>query len=87
MPGIRHHSATSTSCMARLQEIACQLRSGVQLWCGIGCVLLHMAAVVDKMTPVVCSSIPRLLFTETLEYQQEVSDRLGLRNVQNHSRR
>ncbi|MEX0349751.1 MAG: phosphoadenylyl-sulfate reductase [Paracoccaceae bacterium] len=44
-------------------------------------VLLHMAAVVDKDTPVLFVDT-QLLFTETLVYQQEVSERLGLRNVQ-----
>ncbi|WP_170338838.1 phosphoadenylyl-sulfate reductase [Ruegeria arenilitoris] len=44
-------------------------------------VLLHMAAVVDKATPVLFIDT-MMLFTETLEYQHEVSERLGLRNVQ-----
>jgi phosphoadenosine phosphosulfate reductase len=44
-------------------------------------VLLHMAAVVDKDIPVLFVDT-QLLFTETLVYQQEVSERLGLRNVQ-----
>ncbi len=44
-------------------------------------VLLHMAAVIDPMVPVLFVDT-ELLFTETLVYQQEVSERLGLRNVQ-----
>ncbi|WP_372572493.1 phosphoadenylyl-sulfate reductase [Ruegeria jejuensis] len=44
-------------------------------------VLLHMAAVVDKDIPVLFVDT-QMLFTETLVYQQEVSERLGLRNVQ-----
>ena len=40
-----------------------------------------MAALADKMTPVLFVDT-ELLFTETLVYQQEVSERLGLRNVQ-----
>ncbi|WP_170439382.1 phosphoadenylyl-sulfate reductase [Ruegeria arenilitoris] len=44
-------------------------------------VLLHMAAVVDKATPVLFIDT-MMLFAETLEYQHEVSERLGLKNVQ-----
>jgi phosphoadenosine phosphosulfate reductase len=44
-------------------------------------VLLHMAAIIDPATPVLFVDT-ELLFTETLIYQQEVSERLGLRNVQ-----
>jgi phosphoadenosine phosphosulfate reductase len=43
-------------------------------------VLLHMAAVIDKSTPVLFIDT-ELLFTETLVYQNEVSERLGLRNL------
>ncbi|MEL6960129.1 MAG: phosphoadenylyl-sulfate reductase [Pseudomonadota bacterium] len=44
-------------------------------------VLLHMAAQVDRAAPVVFIDT-EMLFPETLAYQQEVADRLGLTNVQ-----
>ncbi|MEY8799307.1 phosphoadenylyl-sulfate reductase [Leisingera sp. XS_AS12] len=73
----RHHSATS------VMEGALKDAGHIALVSSFGAesvVLLHMAAVIDPMTPVLFVDT-ELLFTETLIYQQEVSERLGLRNV------
>ncbi len=43
-------------------------------------VLLHMVSVIDRKTPVIFLDT-ELLFAETLVYQQELSERLGLRDV------
>jgi len=43
-------------------------------------VLLHMVSVIDRTTPVIFLDT-ELLFAETLVYQQEVSERLGLCDV------
>ena len=42
--------------------------------------LLHLVAIVDRNTPVLFIDT-RLLFAETLAYQQEVAERLNLRDV------
>ena len=44
-------------------------------------VLLHMAAVIDQAVPVLFIDT-EMLFAETLVYQHEVSERLGLKNLQ-----
>ncbi len=73
----RHHSAHDVmhGAIAEVDELALVSSFGAE-----SVVLLHMAAVVDKMTPVLFVDT-MMLFTETLEYQQEVSERLGLKNV------
>lgn len=43
-------------------------------------VLLHMVSVIDRTTPVLFLDT-ELLFPETLDYQREVADKLGLTNV------
>ncbi|MFC3615880.1 phosphoadenylyl-sulfate reductase [Lutimaribacter marinistellae] len=43
-------------------------------------VLLHMVAVADRATPVLFVDT-QMLFAETLVYQQEISERLGLKNL------
>ena len=43
-------------------------------------VLLHMAALIDRATPVLFIDT-EMLFTQTLVYQQEVTERLGLTGV------
>ena len=43
-------------------------------------VLLHMMSVIDRNTPVIFLDT-ELLFTETLVYQQELAERLGLRDL------
>lgn len=74
----RHHSATSVmqGALNDAGHIALVSSFGAE-----SVVLLHMAAVIDPMVPVLFVDT-ELLFTETLVYQQEVSERLGLRNVQ-----
>lgn len=74
----RHHSATAVmqGALNDAGHIALVSSFGAE-----SVVLLHMAAVIDPMVPVVFVDT-ELLFTETLVYQQEVSERLGLRNVQ-----
>ena len=42
--------------------------------------LLHLVAMVDPMTPVLFIDT-RMLFTETLIYQSDISERLGLKNT------
>ncbi|MDE4133637.1 phosphoadenylyl-sulfate reductase [Phaeobacter sp. QD34_3] len=74
----RHHSATA------VMEGALRDAGRIALVSSFGAesvVLLHMAAILDPTTPVLFVDT-ELLFTETLVYQQEVSERLGLRNVQ-----
>ncbi|NRB19921.1 MAG: phosphoadenylyl-sulfate reductase [Rhodobacteraceae bacterium] len=73
----RHHSATA------VMQGALQEAGHIALVSSFGAesvVLLHMAAVIDPMTPVIFVDT-QLLFTETLVYQTEVSERLGLRNL------
>lgn len=73
----RHHSATAVlqGALNDAGHIALVSSFGAE-----SVVLLHMAAVIDPMTPVVFVDT-ELLFTETLVYQTEVTERLGLRNV------
>ncbi|WP_171204678.1 phosphoadenylyl-sulfate reductase [Ruegeria sp. HKCCA0235A] len=73
----RHHSAHDVmhGALEEIDALALVSSFGAE-----SVVLLHMAAVIDKMTPVLFVDT-QLLFTETLEYQQEVSERLGLRNI------
>jgi len=73
----RHHSATA------VMQGALQDAGHIALVSSFGAesvVLLHMAAVIDPMTPVLFVDT-ELLFTETLVYQTEVTERLGLRNL------
>lgn len=74
----RHHSAHDVmhGAIEEIDALALVSSFGAE-----SVVLLHMAAVVDKATPVLFIDT-QMLFTETLEYQQEVSERLGLKNVQ-----
>ncbi|MEX0307002.1 MAG: phosphoadenylyl-sulfate reductase [Ruegeria sp.] len=73
----RHHSAHDVmhGAIEEIEELALVSSFGAE-----SVVLLHMAAVVDKATPVLFIDT-QMLFTETLEYQHEVSERLGLINV------
>ena len=79
-----HHSATAV--MEGALKRCRQHCAGRPAFGAESVVLLHMAAIIDPMTPVLFVDT-ELLFTETLVYQQEVSERLGLRNVQHHPRR
>jgi phosphoadenosine phosphosulfate reductase len=74
----RHHSATAVmqGALTEAGHIALVSSFGAE-----SVVLLHMAAVIDKSTPVLFIDT-QMLFTETLVYQTEVSERLGLSNVQ-----
>ena len=73
----RHHSATSVmeGALNDAGEIALVSSFGAE-----SVVLLHMAALIDKNTPVLFIDT-EMLFAETLVYQAEVTERLGLRNV------
>lgn len=73
----RHHSATDVF-RGALQDggdIALVSSFGAE-----SVVLLHMAAIADKNTPVLFVDT-QMLFPETLVYQAEVAERLGLKNV------
>lgn len=73
----RHHSATD------VMKAALSWRDQTALVSSFGAesvVLLHMLAVIDKTRPVLFIDT-EMLFTETLVYQQEVCERLGLTNV------
>ena len=74
----RHHSATAVM-QAALREaghIALVSSFGAE-----SVVLLHMAAVIDRHVPVLFIDT-EMLFTETLVYQAELTERLHLSNVQ-----
>ncbi|MDK3020329.1 phosphoadenylyl-sulfate reductase [Pseudodonghicola flavimaris] len=74
----RHHSATS------VMEAALTEAGHIALVSSFGAesvVLLHMAAVIDRNVPVLFIDT-ELLFTETLVYQTELTERLLLSNVQ-----
>lgn len=73
----RHHSATEVLrfALTELGNIALVSSFGAQ-----SVTLLHMAAVIDRDVPVLFIDT-ELLFTETLIYQGDVAERLGLRNL------
>lgn len=73
----RHHSATDVLRGALLDggDIALVSSFGAE-----SVVLLHLVAIADKTTPVVFVDT-EMLFAETLVYQAEVAERLGLRNM------
>lgn len=74
---MRHHSASDVIRMA-LSEI-----SPLPLVSSFGAesvALLHLAAMIDKDIPVIFIDT-EMLFTETLVYQQDVAERLGMRNL------
>ena len=73
----RHHSATEVmkGALRDAGHIALVSSFGAE-----SVVLLHMAAVIDRKVPVLFIDT-EMLFTETLVYQSEVSERLGLKNV------
>ena len=73
----RHHSATEVMAGALREAGSIAL---VSSFGAESVVLLHMAAVIDKAVPVLFIDT-EMLFTETLVYQAEVSERLGLRNL------
>jgi len=73
----RHHSATSVmqGALQDIDRIALVSSFGAE-----SVVLLHMAAVIDRATPILFIDT-EMLFTETLVYQVELTERLGLRNL------
>ena len=74
----RHHGATEVmrAALTEAGHIALVSSFGAE-----SVVLLHMAAVIDRAVPVLFIDT-EMLFTETLVYQAELSERLGLRNLQ-----
>lgn len=73
----RHHSATD------VMHYALSLPERIALVSSFGAqsvVLLHMAAVIDQSTPVLFIDT-ELLFAQTLVYQHDLTERLGLRNL------
>ena len=75
----RHHSATQVL-EAALNELPLGKIAMVSSFGAESVALLHLLAVIDNNTPVLFIDT-RLLFTETLVYQIEVSERLGLKDV------
>ncbi len=74
---LRHHSATDVlrAAVAEVPHLALVSSFGAE-----SVALLHLAAMVERDLPVLFIDT-ELLFSETLVYQQELSERLGLRNV------
>ncbi|MEM8555778.1 MAG: phosphoadenylyl-sulfate reductase, partial [Pseudomonadota bacterium] len=75
----RHHSATSVLERA-LSDPTVGRISLVSSFGAESVVLLHMLSVMDRTTPVLFIDT-RMLFDETLQYQREVADKLGLTDV------
>lgn len=73
----RHHSATAVlqGALRDAGRVALVSSFGAE-----SVVLLHMTALIDRDAAVLFMDT-ELLFTETLVYQAEVSERLGLRNL------
>ncbi|QFT60196.1 Phosphoadenosine phosphosulfate reductase [Sulfitobacter sp. THAF37] len=74
---LRHHSATDVlrRAVEDIPHLALVSSFGAE-----SVVLLHLASMVNRDLPILFIDT-ELLFTETLVYQQEVTERLGLRNV------
>ena len=74
---LRHHGATEVMhhALREAGRIALVSSFGAE-----SVVLLHMAAVIERTTPVLFVDTG-MLFTETLVYQTEICERLGLNNV------
>lgn len=75
----RHHSATDVLRHALSDPQAGQLAL-VSSFGAESVVLLHMVSVARRSTPVIFIDT-EMLFTETLVYQQELSERLGLSDL------
>ncbi|SFA98848.1 phosphoadenylylsulfate reductase (thioredoxin) [Poseidonocella pacifica] len=75
----RHHSATQVLRDA-LRDPAAGRLALVSSFGAESVVLLHLVAMIEKNTAVLFIDT-QMLFPETLVYQTEVSERLGLRNV------
>ncbi len=75
----RHHGATAVL-RGALRDPEAGRIAMVSSFGAESVALLHLVAMVDRATPVLFIDT-RLLFAETLVYQQEVAERLGLRDV------
>ena len=75
----RHHGATDVL-RGALRDPEAGSIAMVSSFGAESVALLHLVAMVDNRTPVLFIDT-RLLFAETLEYQAEVAERLGLRDV------
>jgi phosphoadenosine phosphosulfate reductase len=75
----RHHSATAVLERA-LSDPAVGRVAMVSSFGAESVALLHMVSVIEPATPVLFIDT-QMLFPETLAYQAEVADRLGLRDV------
>ncbi|PHP27376.1 phosphoadenylyl-sulfate reductase [Limimaricola cinnabarinus] len=75
----RHHGATAVLEKA-LAEHALGRIAMVSSFGAESVVLLHLVSVIDRTTPVLFVDT-EMLFTETLEYQMELSERLNLKDV------
>ena len=75
---MRHHSATDVlrAAIENVPKLALVSSFGAE-----SVALLHVAAMVKRDLPVVFIDT-EMLFAETLVYQQELAERLGLRNIQ-----
>ena len=74
---MRHHSATDVlhAAVENVPDLALVSSFGAE-----SVALLHLASMVQRDLPVLFIDT-EMLFAETLVYQQELSERLGLRNV------
>ena len=74
---LRHHAATDVlrAAMSEIPDLALVSSFGAE-----SVALLHLTAMVSPEVPVLFIDTG-MLFTETLVYQQEVAERLGLRNL------
>lgn len=77
---MRHHSATDVirAALANITPLSLVSSFGAE-----SVALLHLTAMVDRNVPVHFVDT-EMMFTETLVYQQEVAERLGLRNLRIH---
>ena len=78
---LRHHAATDVlrAAMSEIPDLALVSSFGAE-----SVALLHLTAMVRPEVPVLFIDTG-MLFTETLVYQQEVAERLGLRNLHVHA--
>lgn len=74
---MRHHSASDVirTALEEIRPLPLVSSFGAE-----SVALLHLAAMVDRDIPVIFIDT-EMLFAETLVYQQEVAERLGLRNL------
>ena len=75
----RHHSATEVLQLA-LKELAPRKIAMVSSFGAESVALLHLLAISDNTVPVLFINT-RLLFAETLVYQADVSEKLGLKDI------